>query len=271
MNPIQSVDEIEISLRENFKLSSYEAKSYLSLLKLGYQTPKELSTSAGVPLPRIYDTLESLMSKGFALKQDEYYSPIPPKIALHGRSVQFENEFTKEHSIRQAVEKDLANLLERSAAQTRQRVQDEREISVLKGFNSIANKFGELLNESSEIILLAKRAVEAKEVFIPILLEFGTSSSSRVCKKSIRIIVPRATKISEDELKVAKQTSAEIRKSDHILFDMMITDQNDVLIGVPDPLSDEINHAIAIWFRNSSFARSTRTAVEEVWKSSERI
>ncbi|MDH2899872.1 MAG: helix-turn-helix domain-containing protein [archaeon] len=269
---MQTVDEIETSLRETFKLSSYETKSYLSLLKLGKQTPKELASSASVPLPRIYDTLESLMSKGFALKQDEYYSPIPPKTALHGRSVQFETEFAKEQRMRQSVEKELASFLEKtSGAQTRQRAQDEGEISVLKGFNSIANKFSELLRESSEIILVAKRAVEAKEVFIPILLEFGAGSGSKSRKKSIRIIVPKDTKITEEELKEARRAPAEIRKSDQILFDMMITDQNDVLIGVPDPLSDEINHAIAIWFRNSSFARSTRVAVEEVWKSSQKI
>jgi sugar-specific transcriptional regulator TrmB len=266
---MQSFDEIESQLREIFKLSSYEAKSYLSLLKFGKQTPKELATNAGIPLPRIYDTLETLMSKGFALRQGEFYSPIPPKTALHGRTVQFEKEFAKEQMMRQSVEKDLASFLEKASVQSRERAEDEGEISVLKGFNSIANKFGELLSESNEIILVAKRAVEAKEVFIPILLEY--TGVKRARRKSIRIIVPKDTKVTEEELRAAGEASAEIRKSDQILFDMMITDQNDVLIGVPDPLSEEINHAIAIWFRNSSFAKSTKNAVEEVWKNSQRI
>lgn len=271
----QSSDEIETALKENFKLSSYEVKAYLCLLKLGKQTPKELSTNSAVPLPRIYDTLESLMTKGFAIKQDEYYSPIPPRLALHGRSLQFETEFEKEQKQRQGLEKELGSLLEQSNLQSKQRTQQEQsDISIIKGFNSIANKFSELLSESSDVILVAKRAVDARDVFIPILLEFGadqTSGNKKNRRKSIRIIVPRNAKISEEEIKSAKRASAEARKSDLILFDMMITDQNDVLIGVPDPLSEEINHAIAIWIRNSSFARSTKTTIEGVWKNSERI
>jgi sugar-specific transcriptional regulator TrmB len=270
---MQSFDEIESQLREVFKLSSYEVKSYLSLLKLGKQTPKELAKSASIPLPRIYDTLESLMSKGFALKQDEYYSPIPPRTALHGRTIQFEKDFEREQKTREAVERDLSNFLEKSSMQARQRIHSEGEISVLKGFNAIQNKFGELLSESSEVILVAKRAVEAKDVFIPIMLEYGAGNvgNRKSKKKSIRIIVPKDTEVSEDEIRAASEASAEIRKSDQILFDMMITDQNDVLIGVPDPLSEEINHAIAILFRNSSFAKSTKNAVEEVWKNSQKI
>lgn len=263
-------EEIETSLKENFKLSSYETKAYLCLLKIGKQTPKELALNSTVPLPRVYDTLDSLMEKGFILKHGEYCSPIPPKLALHGRLTQFETEFVREQKIRQNLEKEMSNLLERSRSQPRQRAENEGEVYVLKGFNSISNKFTELLSVSSEIILVAKRAIEAKDVFIPILLEYGTSGKQKV-RKSIRIIVPESTKISDEESRVAKHASAEIRKSNNILFDMMITNQNDVLIGVPDPLSDEINHAIAILVRNSSFAKSTKSAVEEVWKSSKRV
>src|SRR5271157_2972945 len=95
-----STESIEGMLKEHFKLSSYEARAYLSLLRQGKQNPKQLSSMAEIPLPRVYDTLESLMAKGFTLKQDDTYLPIPPRQALKGRSSQFEHQFSMEQRTR---------------------------------------------------------------------------------------------------------------------------------------------------------------------------
>jgi sugar-specific transcriptional regulator TrmB len=262
----QSLQEIESSLKENFKLSSYEARAYISLLRLGRQNSKQLSSSATVPLPRVYDTIESLMSKGFIIKQDENLLALPPRQALNGRARQFEALFSDEQRRRKEAEQHLITILEESSAQNED--SGSSEISVLKGFNTIANKFAELLEDSHDVILVAKRAVEAREFFIPILLEFANRESG---KKRIRIIAPKSVKITKEELQEAKDANTEIRKSDNVMFDMMITDLDDVIIGVPDPLSGEINHAIAIWVRNTSFARSTRSSLEEMWVSAERV
>jgi sugar-specific transcriptional regulator TrmB len=263
-----SLQEIESSLKENFKVSSYEARAYISLLRLGRQSTKQLSSSATVPLPRVYDTVESLMTKGFVIKKEENFLAVPPKQALKGRTRQFEIQFLEDQRRRAEAENRLTDLLERQASPDDSESDQTSEISVLKGLNSIANKFEELLESSKDVILVAKRAVEAKEFFIPILLEYANSQSGRI---RIRIIAPKNIRISKDDLEQAKGASAQIRKSDNVIFDMMIADQDNVLIGVPDPLSEEINHAIAIWVRNASFARSTRNSVEEMWESAERV
>jgi sugar-specific transcriptional regulator TrmB len=56
--------DAEKLLRDNFKLSLYEARVYLASVK-GRMTPKQLALESQVPLPRIYYTLRSLQSKGF--------------------------------------------------------------------------------------------------------------------------------------------------------------------------------------------------------------
>ncbi|MHB1867402.1 MAG: TrmB family transcriptional regulator [Nitrososphaerales archaeon] len=263
----ESLQKIESSLKENFKLSSYEARAYLALLRRGKQSPKQISAIAQVPMPRVYDTLESLMSKGFVAKQEENYSPIPPKQALKGRTTQFEAHFSQEQKRRRQAEEDVTSLLEGSVS-VLEKSESSGEISILKGFNAISNKFMELLENSRDVILVAKRAIEAKEVFIPILAEYASQKNG---KKRIRIIAPKGVKITPKEAAEARNANAEIRKSDHVIFDLMIADTDDVIIGVPDPLSEEINHAIAIWVSNPSFASSTRNAVEEIWKSADRV
>jgi sugar-specific transcriptional regulator TrmB len=263
----ETTKQIESSLKENFKLSSYEARTYLALLKRGKQNPKQISISAEVPMPRVYDTLESLMSKGFVIKQEYNYSPIPPRQALRGRTAQFETLFSQEQGHRKQAEEELSSSLESAVSRSEPRG-TAGEISILKGFNSISNKFVELLENSNDVILVAKRAVDAKEVFIPLLTEYAAGNKG---SKRVRIIVPRRIKIANSEAEMARKASAEIRKSDHIIFDMMIADTDDVIIGVPDPLSEEINHAIAIWVSNRSFASSTRNAIEEIWKTADKV
>ena len=264
-NEVVSLQEIESLLKENFKLSSYEARAYLSLLKNGAQNTKQVSASSGVPMPRIYDTLESLMAKGFVIKQDGNYAPIPTKQALHGRSSQFELQFSQEQKHRKEAEEQLISVLDELVSGSG-KSQNTGEISILKGFNTIANKFGELLEDSTDIMLVAKRAVEARDIFIPIISEYTNQK-----RKRVRIIAPKNVRIKKKEADDARIGNVEIPKSEHVNFDMMITDKDDVIIGVPDPLSGEINHAIAIWVRNNSFARSTRNAIEEIWKYSERV
>ena len=127
------MDDLERSLKDNFKLSSYEARIYLSLLKLGKQNQKQLSQTAQVPLPRVYDSVESLMSKGFVVKQEDNFSGIAAKQALKGRSSQFEIQFLEEQKRRKQAEEELVTVLQKvSQDQTKE---SNSEISVLKGLD----------------------------------------------------------------------------------------------------------------------------------------
>ncbi|MDG6994336.1 MAG: TrmB family transcriptional regulator [Nitrososphaerota archaeon] len=256
--------ELESLLKDNFKLSSYEARTYLSLIKLGNQNTKQISSNAGVPMPRIYDTLESLMAKGFVIQRESGYAPISPKQALSRRTLQFETQFESDQKKRKEAEQQLVLSLEELTPKISK---ESGEIAILRGIDSIANKFAELLEDSKDIILIAKRAIEARDVFIPLLIDY----SSKKGGKKIRIIAPRETKITKKEAEEAKSAHAEIRRSDHVMFDMMITEKDDVIIGVPDPLSEELNHAVAIWVKNASFARSTRDSAEEIWKDAQKL
>lgn len=67
-------------------LKGYEGKAYLALLTLGESTAPRISSKAGIPLPRIYDVLNSLISKGLIevkTGRPRIYKAIPPRIALN--------------------------------------------------------------------------------------------------------------------------------------------------------------------------------------------
>ena len=47
-------------------LTLYEARAYVALIRRDGSTPTEVARVAGVPRPRIYDVIDSLVAKGLA-------------------------------------------------------------------------------------------------------------------------------------------------------------------------------------------------------------
>jgi sugar-specific transcriptional regulator TrmB len=246
-------------LKDAFKLSLYESKAYVALLQ-GASDSKSISRLGRIPLPRIYDTLRSLEVKGFVARNGEGYVPVSPKIALEGRLQQFESEFQQEKTARIDV---MQNLLQRLKVQHRE--ESAGEVALIRGINSIANKFSDVFAKSNSVILTVRKAFEARELF----MRYVSSEAKK--KKEVRIIVPAELKIPEVEFSTLGKMRIEIKKHEDILLDLMVSDTDDVMIGVPDPLSDEPFHAIAIWTRNSSFAQSLRNSLDDLWRKAKNV
>lgn len=82
---LESTREIILKYLEFIGIKGYEAKAYLTLLKLGEETAPKLATRAGIPLPRIYDVLENLSRKGLVevkAGRPRRYRALPPSLAL---------------------------------------------------------------------------------------------------------------------------------------------------------------------------------------------
>lgn len=76
--------ESRLYLRE-IGLSKYEACAYMCLLKHGISTAQEVSDGADVPQPRVYDTLDTLSTKGFVDIQPgrpKKFGPVSPDTAF---------------------------------------------------------------------------------------------------------------------------------------------------------------------------------------------
>jgi len=92
------LEEETVSVLEDFGLSPYEIKAYLSLLSVGYSTPSGLSSICEVPRSRIYDVLQSLAKKGFAsirTGKSLTYVAISPEVALKNAIMALKDETYK--------------------------------------------------------------------------------------------------------------------------------------------------------------------------------
>lgn len=247
---------VEGVLREAFRLTAYEARAYLALVRRGEMSAKEVAAGSKVPLPRIYDTLKSLGDKGFVEQVEDRYSAVPPETALRGRITQFRLDFEKGQEIREEAAKkaaaELGKLQSRSGA--------PRDVVLIRGIYGIANRFIEILKESQDLFLVVRKAIKVKNLFTAGMEDIAVKG------KRIRLLLPEGIRLSKEDRALASKLGVEMRLLSSALVDVMVADNRDVMIGVPDPLSDEPFQAVAVWLRNPSFAKSIRESLEEIWK-----
>ncbi len=249
---------VQVLLKEAFKLNSYEANVYAALLARP-MSPKEISRTSKVPLPRIYDTLAVLSQKGFVEEAVGRYNAVNPLSALDSRIAQFKSTFEKEQLAREEAKKRIVEALKPVYSK---RIETTADPVLLKGINSIGSRFLEIMRNSRDVIFLVRKGIKIKETFKSYLEAVPLS------RKRIRIIFPAGSDFTESDRTFSKRLGIEVRSWEHPILDMMVADQLDVMIGVPEPASDEPFGAVAVWVRNPSFGASTRKAVEEIWSIS---
>ncbi|HEY6282985.1 MAG TPA: helix-turn-helix domain-containing protein [Nitrososphaerales archaeon] len=91
-------------LRRTMKLSPYESRAYLELIGRPEVTPGRLAELTGIPRPRTYDVLRSLMAKGLAVERKGKpvrYRGVDPR---HGLPALYDRR-------RRDTERDLADAL----------------------------------------------------------------------------------------------------------------------------------------------------------------
>jgi sugar-specific transcriptional regulator TrmB len=252
------MEEIEGELRDKFGLNSYEARGYLALVAAPMK-PKDLATAADIPMPRIYDTLRALEMKGFVHQSGESYVAESPSVALKTYLLGHQRSFEKAREAKEASMQRIVELLKPVVAST-----DElsREPVLLRGIDAIAGRFFEILSTSKDITLMVRKALKVKGVFSEYLDAFPLSG------KRIRLLLPSKPPINERDARLLSRLKIETRFYDHPVLDMMVADELDVVLGVPERSNDEPFSAVALWVRNPSFARSTRAAIDEIWDES---
>jgi sugar-specific transcriptional regulator TrmB len=248
------MDPVEI-LSTRFKLSRYEARAYVAVLH-GSSDPKEISSRAGVPMPRIYDIMRSLESKGFIIQSDSGFQAFEPEVALDGRIAHFEEEFLKE-SQQMRISKD--ELLSR--LKIKRRSGDERhEVIQVSGLTAIANSFLDIMSRSKTVYLVVKKSLRVKDLFKSYLKEMKG-------RHQLKMILTSSAELADEDKQMIERLGIRAKQFDHAVFDMMVSDAGDVLIGVPDPVSGDPLHAVALWVKNPAFARTALQALDTLWPS----
>ncbi|MCE4612037.1 MAG: hypothetical protein F7B17_08715 [Desulfurococcales archaeon] len=236
-----SEEDLVSMLQRSFKLTRYEAKLYLALLK-GASNPKEASSMSGVPLPRIYDVIKVLESKGFVVPSEGWYRPLPPSAVAIAEIARVEGEARSR--VRQIME--AARTLEDLIAAAREEV----EVTVIEGLYSAVSASAEDLKKTSILFIIVSEALPGREDAI---LPLVRDAVSRGVKVVIVYPLREPTRLEDlpGEVKTVKMATW--------LPDMIVSERSVVYL-VPDRRSGGVK---GIYVRDPSYASRVAGGLRE--------
>lgn len=257
---------------EELGLTSYEAKTYHTLLSIGISDAKEVSLQSGVPWGRIYDVLGTLEGKGLVESQSsrpKQFIPAEPRIAL---------EILLELKNREI------ELLKDSAARI------ESELNAAYQIPEEESMFWNVAVGHEMERKILEKMVEAKEELIVYteLQKFSMPSEDEITKlKAVfQHLLQNGVKIrflfalkemelpEEFSLFLASfaglQEKVQVRVTSQITNCFDIIDGEKVFLKVPNPINPkEYFAAIYVWQKH--FAVELRVRFNELWKNAKEV
>lgn len=240
-------------VKYHFNLNIYESKVWLSLLSKCIANVGEIAEMSGVPRSRVYDVLESLEKKGFAvakLGKPVKFIAVRPAIVLD----RMKNNIMKDASERVknlgSMEsnqdyKELEGLFNTGIKP----VQIEDVTSSIKGRSNIYSHMKEMISGAQkEVVLISTlNALKRKSSFLKPLFE-------KLKSKGVSIMV--ATNESDDVknlINIGKQIGVPIKKS-RVGARMLLVDNSKMLLTITPDNSDESD--VAVTMQSPFFAKT---------------
>ena len=269
--------------------SSYETKSYLSLLEKDTLTVSEVSKIAGIPRTNAYEALAKLLSRGMCAAkpgQTKKYTATDPKLlkekflAEVQTACQTELETLKEKEgevlqRRQATEDEISAVLEELTPQyenSRLETNPLDYIEIIKDPYQIHKRFLQLVAGAKEEILVFTKAPYS----VPReKLEEQIDQESDVLKRGIRCRsiyeIPREGEQKRwllETINRAVTAGEEARVLDELPMKMAIFDSRIVIYVLEDPVSKQPSVTTQV-VEHRTLAKSLKMLFESLWEQAE--
>ena len=240
-------------------LTSYEIRTFSSLLKAGELTASDLSQKSGVPYSKIYEVLGSLEEKGWVGSDDSRptkYLAKSPATALETTKQRFDSEF-KDHQ--NVVLNELIPLYEKSGTSERP------DIWVLSGNVNIISKILEMIDScKNEVMIAVPRASED-------LVKQALPKLRLLHDKGVDITILISDYLDKESLKaISRVATVKVKKG--LFGGGIISDKRYVVILLGPELSDSTStDIVAIWADHAGLAGFAREYFEYLLKDSKKV
>jgi sugar-specific transcriptional regulator TrmB len=222
---------------EKIGLTSYEIKTFSTLLKSGEVTASDLSQKSGVPYSKIYEVLGSLEEKGWIGSDDS------------------RNDFLQNQNI---ILNELVPLYEKSG------ISEKPDIWVLSGAINITTKILEMVDSCRDevMITLPEAGIELVKQALPKLRALHD--------KGVKITILTSDKIDKESITAIKRV-AEVKIKKGLFGGGIISDKRYVVILLgPEIAGENSSEVIAIWADHIGLAGFARQYFEYLLKDSKK-
>jgi sugar-specific transcriptional regulator TrmB len=240
-------------------LTSYEIRTFSSLLKAGEITASDLSQKSGVPYSKIYEVLGSLEEKNWVGSDDSRptkYFAKSPATALESTKQRLEAEFKENQNV---VLSELVPLYEKSGTSERP------DIWVLSGTVNIASKILEMVEScKNEVLIALPKASED-------LVKQALPKLRLLHDKRVDITILTSDSMDKDSLKAISRV-AKVKVKEGLFGGGIISDKRYVVILLGSEVGDSTSSdTVAIWADHAGLAGFARVYFEYLLKDAKGV
>ena len=244
---------------ENIGLTSYEIRSYTTLLKEREINASEISEKSGVPYSKIYEVLGLLEEKGWIGSDDSRptkYFAKSPTTALETTKQSAENEFLKNRSV---ILTELTSLYEKSGTS------EKPDIWVISGAMNIVAKIMELVeNCRSEVLIAIPQAGEE-------IVKQSLPKLRQLNEKGVKITILTSDKLDKESVKAISRI-AKIKIKSGLFGGGIISDKRYVVILMgPEISGSKTTDIVAIWADHAGLAGFAKEYFEYLLKDAKEV
>jgi len=153
-------------LNEELGLTPYESKAYIALLLHGPLSPQGLNQKSGIPRPRTYDVLNSLVGKGLLMEQPgrpRMYAAVDPQVGLERMMTDLErNSLRQLEEKRKTVDK-LSTTLSKLHEDSREVAIEEEKVWVTRRDSAFVARYCEAIRNVQKEFVIATPALDPPE------------------------------------------------------------------------------------------------------------
>ena len=243
---------------EKIGLTSYEIRTFSSLLKAKELTASDLSQKSGVPYSKIYEVLGTLEEKGWIGSDDSRptkYFAKSPATGIETTKQKMESDFKENQNI---ILNELVPLYEQSGTS------EKPDIWVLSGKVNIAAKILEMVETCRNEVLIA--LPEAGEE----LVKQALPKLRLLHDKGVEITVLTSDKMNKESLKAVSRV-ADVKVKEGMFGGGIISDKRYVVILLgPEMGAGDAAETVAIWADHAGLAGFARAYFENLLKDSKK-
>lgn len=243
-------------------LSKYESKVYLTLISEGVSTAKSIADITGIPYGKVYEIINSLSYKGFAMilpSKPMKYKAISPHQAIISAKKEMHEKFEK-------IENKIIGQLEPLFTKNKKFTEPKSNFSIINGRSNVVNK-------TEEFIKKAKNNIN---------IQCSANSLSRLTlhKDALKEAADRGIKISIAGI-TDKENLKEIRSLNFCTLKHINTSKNNfisidgkeslVINPVPDDDNIIYGRDLGIFALSKSFTRFVDNFFEANFKKAREI
>ena len=261
--------ELIKKIKFHFNLNIYESKVWLALLNKAIATVGEIAELSGVPRSRVYDVLQSLEKRGFAIpkldKPIKYIAVKPAVVIDHMKNGVLKDAEEKAKSLSTIRDNKEYQELEILYNRGIKPLKPEELSSAIRGRQNIYSHLKELISGAEKEVTLVSTtsALKRKAKFLKPLFEQLKNKNI-----NIRLAASHVDNLGNKEkialMHLSKDLGVPIRKI-KINSRFCIVDKSKLLIFVT-PDSDE-DSDIGIWINSPFFGRAFTAFLNPIWRT----